>query len=211
MGLAHDRQEVMLAEADEPNVFHEQDLIILLCEQCFKMPARITVQPVEDLGIHARDAIRSLLEPLALRVFTHRQQDFADRAANSIQIHRVLFPRQFNSPQLALLKPVAVEAGADASLDPGRRSSVTSFTVSQSQFGTSENRRFIVGGHRAKINQSLASGRALKAIRLRQVLKVEKRLVTAGGVRAPVGERVASRVVARDARHVILVDPRMCY
>jgi hypothetical protein len=49
--------------------------------------AGILMHSLEDLGIHSSNAVRSFSQPLTIRVFADRQQDLADRSANSVQVH----------------------------------------------------------------------------------------------------------------------------
>ena len=76
------RQQVVLAKADEPDVFDQHHLVVFLREQLFEMAAGILMQALEDLGIHPGDAVGRLAQPLAVGVFAHGQQDLSDRPAN---------------------------------------------------------------------------------------------------------------------------------
>jgi hypothetical protein len=69
---------MMLTCRSELDIADEDHLIVFLGEGLPEQFARLGVQTGKKLGVHARDAGRRLLQPLAVRIFADGQQKLAD-------------------------------------------------------------------------------------------------------------------------------------
>ena len=86
--LPDDRQQMMLAKADEANVLDQDHLVIFLREQLSEMATRVLMQALEDLGIHPGHAVGRFAQALPIGVFADGEQDLPDGTANALEIHR---------------------------------------------------------------------------------------------------------------------------
>ena len=146
-------KQVVFAEAHEPDVLDQDHLIVFLREQLVEVNARILLQALEDLGVHPGDALGRLTQSLAIGIFTDRQQDLANRP----RIRSRSITLSFAAKSIPL---DACLSGSDALEFPllgtrDRERQVGRVNVSRSQFGSSENERFIVGSCWWKINRPL--------------------------------------------------------
>src|SRR5262249_54372874 len=83
---AREREEVVLTEALEADVLHEDHLVILLGEVLLEVDPRVEVKPLEDLGVHPGHAVGRLAQALSIRVLSDCQQDPTPRRADSTKI-----------------------------------------------------------------------------------------------------------------------------
>ena len=92
VGVAHEREEVVLADAVEGDVADEHDLVIFFGECLAEMHLRVSVQPAEHLGIHAGHAGRRFQQALAIGIFAHRQQNLANGPFDAGMVDGVVGP-----------------------------------------------------------------------------------------------------------------------
>src|SRR2546423_7219852 len=77
MGAPMECREVVFAVAEERDVAYQHHLVVVRLEGHHEVPARIFVQPAEDLRVHLGDAPRGALQAVAVGVFTDRDEDLA--------------------------------------------------------------------------------------------------------------------------------------
>jgi hypothetical protein len=51
------------------------------------MNARVLMETLKNLGIHSCDTVGCLAESFAFGIFTYRHEDFANRAADPLEVH----------------------------------------------------------------------------------------------------------------------------
>ena len=76
----------MLAHAVEGDVADEHQFVVFLGEDFLQMPARIGMQPGKEFRIHPRDSAGGVEQPLAIRVFADRRENFANRSLDAREI-----------------------------------------------------------------------------------------------------------------------------
>ena len=76
----------MLATGRKGDVLDEHHLVVLLRERLLKMGGRVGVKTAENLGVHPRDPIGRLEEPLAVRILTHREENLAHGSLDAVLV-----------------------------------------------------------------------------------------------------------------------------
>ena len=78
---------MVLAHAFEADVLLEHHLVVLLREGFLQNLARVFVQAGKELGVRSRDALRSIGEPFAVRIFADCQENLSDRGTDALLVH----------------------------------------------------------------------------------------------------------------------------
>ncbi len=73
---------MVFAEAFEPDVLDEKHLVVLLGEPLLQVNPGVLMKALEDLGIHACDAVGSVTQAFTVGIFADGFEDLTDRAAN---------------------------------------------------------------------------------------------------------------------------------
>ena len=87
MGLAHERQHVVLAHAVEADVADQDDFVAFLGEELPQVATGILVQTGEQFGVHPRDPRRGLPKSLAVGILADGQEDFPHRPLDPRVVH----------------------------------------------------------------------------------------------------------------------------
>jgi hypothetical protein len=101
-----ERQQVMLAEARELNVFLKHQLFVIHFEGFAKQRARVRVQASECFGIEASDAAGRVEQAFAVRVLADRQEQFTDSSADAWLVNARRRCNDRNNPRGAQLRIV---------------------------------------------------------------------------------------------------------
>ena len=113
----------------ELDVLDQHHLVVLLGERLLQVNGRVGVQPAEDLGVHAGDAVGRFEQPFAVRVFADGREDLAHGLADSLLIdtrgvryrssasHAALQPRGRALPVSAGSIQASLRERADTSAD----------------------------------------------------------------------------------------------
>ena len=80
MGHSVEGHQMMLARGVQRDFRDQHQLVMFFVECGVQHRIRVGVQPGEHLPVGPGDPRRGLLQPLAVGVLTHRQQQFADRS-----------------------------------------------------------------------------------------------------------------------------------
>ena len=78
---------MVLAEGGEADVLDEDHFVVLLGEGLAQDFAGVAAEAGREVGVHAGDAGRRLLQALAVGVFADGQEDLADGRLDALVIH----------------------------------------------------------------------------------------------------------------------------
>ena len=78
VGVAHEREEVVLADAVEGDVADEHDLVVLFVEGLREVHPRILPEAAEHLGVHPRHAGGRFEQAFAVGILPDGGEDFTD-------------------------------------------------------------------------------------------------------------------------------------
>lgn len=90
VGLAEERQQMVFAHAFEVDVLHEDHFVVFFDEGLAEDLGGVLMQSREQFLIHAGDAIRRFEQPVPFRVFSHGNEDLANRCGNASLVHRTM-------------------------------------------------------------------------------------------------------------------------
>ncbi len=85
MGHSRERQEVMLAHAEDLDVADHHEVVgaAFVGERPGEVAGRVGAEAGEDLAVGARDPVGSIAQPVALGIFADRDQDLAHGAGDA--------------------------------------------------------------------------------------------------------------------------------
>ena len=88
VGLAEERQQMVLAHALEADVLDEHHFVIFFGKRFPQDDGRIFAQPGEHLLIHACNALGRFTQTFAIGIFADGQENLAHRRRNAFEIDR---------------------------------------------------------------------------------------------------------------------------
>ena len=88
VGLADERQQVVLTHAVESDVTHEYQLVVIFREDFLQVPSRLGMQAGEQLSVHSGDSARRIEQSFTVRIFADRRQNFSNSTLDPRQVNR---------------------------------------------------------------------------------------------------------------------------
>src|SRR5436190_11409335 len=86
---ADPRHEVVLAGAGHLDVLDQHHLVVIGVEDRGERALRMRAEAGEDLGVHARDAVRRRTQPVPVGVLADGEQDLADGGGDALLVDHV--------------------------------------------------------------------------------------------------------------------------
>ena len=86
MRLAQERQQVVLTQTCEADVFFKHHFVVLLRKGLLQQRTRVLVHSRTQLGVHPCHALGGIDKSFAIRVFADGQEDFSDRRSDALLI-----------------------------------------------------------------------------------------------------------------------------
>ena len=87
VGLAKERNEVVLTNRIKRNVAHHDDFVVLHLKGLFEMIRRLLAQTTTDFAIHSCDSCRCIEQPIPLGIFPNCSQKLTHSIFDTVKIN----------------------------------------------------------------------------------------------------------------------------